>query len=864
MKPEDIAERRERIAAAIERIQDLRARMAKNRQFFRSQVFRDALLGDTDWLLPARDDTEYLTRLKLYLPNTEDTVASLVAESASLPTIAEQRWDTAFPFRIGIIADTFLLKSFDGTATWVPITPQNFHEEVPTLDLLLVTSTWRGIAQEWWGLSLPLDPKRQLVNKEIVPLARKHNIPVAFYSKEDPPNFATFLSLAQHADVVFTTASEVVPKYAENCPPGTPIHVLPFGVSYKHHNPIGSHRHTALETMFAGSWHRHKYPERRRAGEAILDGAVEAHFPLYIADRNLELDHERYRFPEQFLPFLHGPLAHDTLLLLQRLLPVGINLNSVTASQTMFANRVLELQAMGTLVVSNYNAGVNSQFPHVYMPDRKLDARCLFSSLTLPQVRQVQREGIRHAFTANTAFDRVRALLIATGLIGEVENSSDNAVAIAGLSGAQFEAFATMQQTKLSLVPATSKAAGTCKVTIDVQESDAHDPHLIQDAINAFKYSNVDAVVLSSHDSVNELHYELEPAHGEREDATVARLTSIAPGTRSGLQLQLPLEPREPAIVHISDNAARELSVIVPVYNNGNHLEHKCFASLKRSTIFDRMQIILVDDGSTDVITPHIVNRLVATHDNVQSFAFEPGGSGSASRPRNKGLELAQAPYITYLDPDNEAINDGYAKLLNMVKDDNLDFAIGNMVKYRNRREIIYNASLLSKNLVNEVEVPEDFIEAIKFQPMSIQALVANTQWLKGLGITQPEGAVGQDSYFFQQMSYYAKRIGTTKTPIHTYYAAVASSTVNSLGPRFYQKYIPLEQHRAGWLQDEGLLESYNTLRLEAFVKGWYLNKLSLVPEDERSECLALIRKLVAYYGPHDWEDPEIAEALGQ
>ncbi|PMD06626.1 glycosyltransferase [Brevibacterium paucivorans] len=863
MKPEDIAERRERITVAMERIKDVRARTAKNSQFYRSQVFRDALVGNTDWLLPARDDTEYLTRLKHYLPHTEEAIASLVAESASLPTIAEQRWDTAFPFRIGIIADTFLLKSFDGTATWVPITPRNFHEEVPSLDLLLVTSTWRGIAHEWWGLSLPLDPKRQLVNKEIVPLAHKHNIPVAFYSKEDPPNFATFLSLAQHADVVFTTASEVVPKYEENCTPGTPIHVLPFGVSYKHHNPIGSHRHTALETMFAGSWHRHKYPERRRAGEAILNGAVEAHFPLYIADRNLELDHERYRFPEQFLPFLHGPLAHDTLLLLQRLLPVGINLNSVTASQTMFANRVLELQAMGTLVVSNYNAGVNSQFPHVYMPDSKIDAQCLFSSLTLPQVRQVQREGIRHAFTANTAFDRVRALLIATGLIDEVEKSSDNAVAIAGLSGTQFKAFAAMQQTKLSLVPATSKAAGTCKVTIDVQERDAHDPHLVQDAINAFKYSNVDSVVLSSHDSVNELHHELEPAHGEHEGATVARLTSIAPGTHSGLQLQLPLEPREPAVIHVSENATRELSVIVPVYNNGSHLEHKCFASLKRSTIFDRMQIILVDDGSTDAITPHIVDHLVAAHDNVQSFAFEPGGSGSASRPRNKGLELARAPYTTYLDPDNEAINDGYAKLLTMVKDDNLDFAIGNMVKYRNRREIIYNASLLSKNLVNEVEVPDDFIEAIKFQPMSIQALVANTQWLKGLGITQPEGAVGQDSYFFQQMSYYAKRIGTTKTPIHTYYAAVASSTVNSLGPRFYQKYIPLEQHRAGWLQDEGLLESYNALRLEAFVKGWYLNKLSLVPEDERTECLALIRELVAYYGPHDWEDPEIAEALG-
>ncbi|WP_460690797.1 glycosyltransferase, partial [Nesterenkonia suensis] len=42
------------------------------------------------------------------------------------------------------------------------------------------------------------------------------------------------------------------------------------------------------------------------------------------------------------------------------------------------------------------------------------------------------------------------------------------------------------------------------------------------------------------------------------------------------------------------------LSVIVPVYNNGDHLRHKAFASLRRSSIFSQMHILLIDDGSTD------------------------------------------------------------------------------------------------------------------------------------------------------------------------------------------------------------------------------------------------------------------------
>ena len=46
-----------------------------------------------------------------------------------------------------------------------------------------------------------------------------------------------------------------------------------------------------------------------------------------------------------------------------------------------------------------------------------------------------------------------------------------------------------------------------------------------------------------------------------------------------------------------------QLSVIVPTYNNGEHLRYKCFQSLSRSSIFEDMEIIIVDDGSTDDYT---------------------------------------------------------------------------------------------------------------------------------------------------------------------------------------------------------------------------------------------------------------------
>ena len=58
------------------------------------------------------------------------------------------------------------------------------------------------------------------------------------------------------------------------------------------------------------------------------------------------------------------------------------------------------------------------------------------------------------------------------------------------------------------------------------------------------------------------------------------------------------------------EDQEKELAVIVPVYNNGKYLIGRCFRSLLRSSIFDKMQIYLVDDGSTDTKTYDIIDEL--------------------------------------------------------------------------------------------------------------------------------------------------------------------------------------------------------------------------------------------------------------
>lgn len=195
-----------------------------------------------------------------------------------------------------------------------------------------------------------------------------------------------------------------------------------------------------------------------------------------------------------------------------------------------------------------------------------------------------------------------------------------------------------------------------------------------------------------------------------------------------------------------------------------------------------------------------------------------------------------------------------------MVEEHGYDFAIGNMMRFKHNRIMIKNAGILRPVVGDDGVLEDNALSRVKFQPMSIQALVADTQWLKSLGIYQPIGAVGQDSYFFQQMLFHARRIGLTSTPIHTYYAAVTNSTVNAIGPRFYEKYLPLEEDRSAWLREVGLLEDYNAKRLEPFVKGWFVQKLAFAAEEDIDECKSLIRRLTRFYGKTSWKDAELAE----
>ena len=93
----------------------------------------------------------------------------------------------------------------------------------------------------------------------------------------------------------------------------------------------------------------------------------------------------------------------------------------------------------------------------------------------------------------------------------------------------------------------------------------------------------------------------------------------------------------------------QSISVVIPIFNQEEHIV-SCIESLQLQTIgFDALQIILIDDGSSDN-SYKICSDLAQKHHNI---VFHSQSNKGVSVARNWGIKHATGKYIFYLDADD-------------------------------------------------------------------------------------------------------------------------------------------------------------------------------------------------------------------
>jgi len=123
------------------------------------------------------------------------------------------------------------------------------------------------------------------------------------------------------------------------------------------------------------------------------------------------------------------------------------------------------------------------------------------------------------------------------------------------------------------------------------------------------------------------------------------------------------------------------LSVVIPCYNVADYLE-KCLSSLCDARLADRLEALIVNDGSTDG-TRDIALRYVARMPSLfRLIDKENGGHGSAV---NAGIAAARGAYLRVVDGDDWLETDSLPALLDVLEGARADLVIDQ--KYENERE---------------------------------------------------------------------------------------------------------------------------------------------------------------------------------
>lgn len=114
-----------------------------------------------------------------------------------------------------------------------------------------------------------------------------------------------------------------------------------------------------------------------------------------------------------------------------------------------------------------------------------------------------------------------------------------------------------------------------------------------------------------------------------------------------------------------------KVSIIIPVYNAEKFIDNTVKCILNQSIGFENIEVIFVDDCSSDN-SRDIINEYAMNYENIK-YEFLNKNSGSASKPRNIGIQKASAPFIIFLDSDDEFYNDYCEILYNTINNADVD-----------------------------------------------------------------------------------------------------------------------------------------------------------------------------------------------
>ena len=233
-----------------------------------------------------------------------------------------------------------------------------------------------------------------------------------------------------------------------------------------------------------------------------------------------------------------------------------------------------------------------------------------------------------------------------------------------------------------------------------------------------------------------------------------------------------------------------KVSIIVPVYNVEDCLSY-CVDSLRQQT-YKNIEIILVDDGSTDS-SGEICDQYAQEDERIKVLHIDNGGQ---SRARNIGVQASSSDWSMFLDSDDYydlkaveylvALRDKYA----------VDLVVTSIVEVRN-----YQTELNTDDIsLGNSEKLDRYTGLVRmFYGNSVGTHPGGKLYKKEilLQYPYPEGMIYEDLAMSYEHIHYCSEIAVGYRSVYKYYRRMGSTVNSKYSERLLNFYKAMEWNRS-------------------------------------------------------------------
>ncbi len=231
------------------------------------------------------------------------------------------------------------------------------------------------------------------------------------------------------------------------------------------------------------------------------------------------------------------------------------------------------------------------------------------------------------------------------------------------------------------------------------------------------------------------------------------------------------------------ENKQIKLSIVAAVYNLEKYLP-RCLEALVNQTLQD-IEILCVDDGSTDS-APQIIEKYAKIYpDKIKTFHKENGGEFTT---RNYGLQRAKGEYVTFVDTDDYVEPNWAEKLYTAAKENDADLAVCGFERIDLETSKVVATNMTNfGNTVKEINPKDDFILFINPAPWN---KIYKREKIKDLEFLPFRGF--NDTMFLASCYTRMKKIAFVPDVLYHYYLRYDSQihTVNKQDVNNLKKYL--------------------------------------------------------------------------